>query len=102
MFNAIHQAYLLKVEFIVSDRSRFQRAEMERCRRETLEGMKIRIISPEDLVLSKLRRAAAGGSGLQLEDVRNLIRSVPGMDRSYVEEQAAYLGVSGLLREVGW
>jgi len=102
MFNAIHLTYSLKVGFIICGDSAYQRLEMSRRRLADLRDMRIYIISPEDLLLSKLLWAKMNRSELQLNDVRSLIENVADLDRAYVEEQSAGLGVSGLLEESGW
>jgi len=101
MFNAVHLPYSLKVDFIICGDSPYQRLEMSRRRIADLGDMRICIISPEDLLLSKLLWAKMSRSELQLNDVRSLIENVADLDRAYVEEQSAGLGVSGLLEELG-
>jgi hypothetical protein len=43
------------------------------------------LVTPEDLLLSKLLWAAESHSEIQLQDVRNLIRSVTHLDWTYIE-----------------
>jgi hypothetical protein len=43
------------------------------------------LVTPEDLLLSKLLWAAESHSEIQLQDVRNLIRSVAHLDWTYIE-----------------
>lgn len=58
------------------------------------------IVSPEDLLLSKLEWASDSHSDFQLRDVRSLIASVPGLDWAYIDRWAVELGVAALLAEV--
>jgi hypothetical protein len=58
------------------------------------------IVSPEDLVLSKLAWSRDTGSELQLRDVRQLVASQPNLDRTYLARWAGELGVGELLKDV--
>jgi hypothetical protein len=55
------------------------------------------IIGKEDLILSKLKWAKAGGSERQLIDVASILRN--GYDEEYVEAWARELGLTELLNE---
>ena len=100
IFNIIHRAAMVKVDFIVRKDAPYRRVEFERRRALTLEGTEIWAASPEDLLLSKLDWAKDSRSELQLRDARNLVVSVPEMDWGYLSKWAAELGVAGLLDEV--
>lgn len=100
IFNVIHTPTVLKVDCIVRKNTPYRRVEFERRRVITVEGHAIRVVSPEDLVLSKLVWAKPSHSELQLRDVRNLIASVPGLDWNYLDRWAADLTVTDLLAEV--
>ena len=58
------------------------------------------VVTAEDLLLSKLAWAAESRSEIQLQDVRNLIRSVADLDWTYIERWATELTLGELLREV--
>ena len=58
------------------------------------------LVTAEDLLLSKLVWAADSYSEIQLQDVRNLIRSVAYLDWTYIEHWATELTLRELLREV--
>ena len=58
------------------------------------------IVSPEDLILSKLDWAKESRSQMQLDDVRNLLKSVKGLDIAYLSRWSERLGLSALYREV--
>ena len=57
-------------------------------------------MSPEDLILSKLDWAKESRSQMQLDDVRNLLRSVQGLDTEYLNRWADRLGLTALYQEV--
>lgn len=100
MFNLIHNAYVIKVDCIVRKDSEYRRAEFARRRAVSVGGHEWFIVAPEDLILSKLDWAKASHSEIQLADVRNLLTSVEGLDRAYLQQWADRLGVSHLYREV--
>ena len=97
MFNAIHIEKVLKIDFIVRKDEPFRIEELHRRRKAVFEGTSLWIVSPEDLVLSKLVWAKASDSEMQLRDVANILASVPGIDRVYLEKWAATLTVADLL-----
>lgn len=60
-------------------------------------------VTPEDIVLAKLRWFRLGGevSEVQWRDVRGVVRACAAtLDRSYLQENAATLGVSDLLQKL--
>ncbi len=99
-FNVIHTATVIKVDCIVRKNTPYRRFEFGRRRVVIVEGHAIRVVSPEDLVLSKLAWAKPSHSEMQLRDVRNLIASVSTLDWGYLERWAAELTVVDLLAEV--
>jgi hypothetical protein len=100
MFNLIHTAFVIKVDFIVRKDARYRREEFSRRRSVQVEDFTLSLVTAEDLILSKLDWARDSRSELQLGDVRNLIASVPQLDWPYVERWARVLGIEDLLGEV--
>jgi len=66
MFNLIHLGRVVKVDFIVRKDSEYRRLEFTRRRRVEAEGLALHMVSPEDLILSKLEWARQGPSELQV------------------------------------
>lgn len=99
MFNLIHIAAAVKVDMIVRKDLPYRREEFRRRRQVTIDGQHMWLVSPEDLILSKLDWAKDSRSELQLRDVRGLLRAVPGLDEAYLERWADELGIPHLLRE---
>lgn len=91
--NVIHLDRLVKVDLIVRKNTDFARTEFSRRSRHD-QAWRLWLVSPEDLVLSKLLWAQQTGSELQLRDVREIIRAVEGLDRDYLERWVQLLGVS--------
>ncbi|MEK7305683.1 MAG: hypothetical protein AAB034_05980, partial [Nitrospirota bacterium] len=100
MFNMIHNALVVKVDCVVRKDSEYRREEFARRRPVSIAGQPVCIVSPEDLILSKLDWAKDSRSQLQLDDVRNLLGSVQGLDIAYLIRWADRLGLSSLYREV--
>lgn len=100
MFNLIHTTAIVKVDFIVRKDEPFRVEEFRRRRRVSLAGVEMWIVSPEDLILSKLDWAKDSHSELQLRDVRRLLTAVPNLDNDYVNRWAEHLDVGALLEEV--
>jgi hypothetical protein len=99
LFNLIHIARIVKVDFIVRKGTPYRLEEFSRRRRLELAGHAMWVASPEDLLLSKLLWAKDSRSPTQLADAASLIESAV-LDWHYIEKWASELGVSGLLREV--
>jgi hypothetical protein len=58
------------------------------------------IVTPEDLVISKLDGARDTRSEIQLGDVRSLLASVRGLDEAYLGRWTARLGLTSLYGEL--
>ena len=101
MFNVIHQAWVVKADFVVRKDQPYRKVEFERRRTVSVAGNKLTVVTAEDLLLSKLHWAKDSRSELQLGDVRNLMSSEPNLDWPYIRQWAEKLGVIDLLREVG-
>ncbi len=100
MFNMIHNALVVKVDCVVRKETDYRREEFARRRAVSIAGRQVFIVSPEDLILSKLDWAKESRSQMQLDDVRNLLGSVQGLDTAYLTHWADRLGLSSLYREV--
>jgi hypothetical protein len=100
MFNLIHNALVVKVDCVVRKDSEYRREEFARRREVDIDGRRISLVAPEDLILSKLERAKESRSQLQLDDVRNLLRSVQNLNWAYLDRWVDRLGLAALYREV--
>lgn len=86
MFNIIHTEAVVKVDFIIRKDLEYRKVEFNRRRKMEFEGRSIYVVSPEDLLISKLFWARESMSGLQIGDVRNLLETVGELDREYIEK----------------
>jgi hypothetical protein len=97
MFNIIHNSSIIKVDFIVRQRGEFRLAEFQRRKKVRVDDFDVFLVSKEDLIISKLIWSKDTGSGLQAEDIKNLL--ITGFDRAYLEEWAKKLGLRELIQE---
>ncbi len=100
LFNLIHYDTVVKVDCVVRKRTAYRQEEFKRRRTIEVQGQRIWIVSPEDLVLSKLYWARDSLSELQLGDVRNILDAMPSLDWAYMETWARDLGIEPLLEKV--
>lgn len=100
MFNLIHTEHVVKLGFIVRKDSLYRRREFSRRRRVTIDDQALYVVSPEDLILSKLHWTKDSKSEVQLTDVRSLLKSVKKLNRRYLARWARALSVESLYREV--
>jgi len=96
-WNIVHLPSVVKIDLIPRKDTRYRRVEFERRRRIELAGVPLWIVSVEDLILSKLEWARESRSEQQRRDV-GLLLATP-LDRAYLEEWAARLKLTGLLKE---
>jgi len=100
LFNLIHVEAVAKVDFVIRKDIPYRREEFRRRRHVEIGGHPLWIVSPEDLILSKLAWAKTSRSEMQLRDVRQLLTSVRTLDQTYLDRWAARLTVTDLLQEV--
>jgi hypothetical protein len=93
MFNAIHRAWYLKADFIVRKDEPYRRVEFERRRQVKIAGRSFPVVTPEDLLLSKLCWRRESRSELQLRDIVQILESQPELDWVYLRQWAAQLAV---------
>lgn len=100
MFNIIHNESIIKADFILKKNEEFNCAEFERRQQVEIDDVKVWIVSPEDLVLSKLNWAKDSLSEMQLHDVKTILDTVENLDMKYIFGWAKRLGVSDLLERI--
>ena len=83
----------LKVDLIVRKADAFSTSAFGRRRRVRGPALNADLISPEDLILTKLVWAVETGSARQLRDVEGIIAIADDLDRAYVTRWADELGV---------
>jgi hypothetical protein len=100
MFNIIHNEYVVKIDFVVRKSDEYRQVEFARRRKVRVDSTDIWIVSPEDLVLSKLWWAKDSHSERQLADVTNIMNHVPDLNREYLQKWVQGLGLSSLYGEL--
>jgi len=100
MFNIIHNVFVIKVDFIVRKDTSYRQEEFRRRRRVSVESIGMAMVTPEDLIISKLFWARESHSEMHLTDVRNLLASVEDIDQEYIKKWTRRLGLEVLYKEV--
>lgn len=101
-FNLIDLKEGSKVDFWMLTDEPFDQSRFARRHVEEALGMKLPVSSPEDTILQKLKWAElSGGSEKQMADALGVVE-VQGerMDRTYLDDWAERLGVSGRLQRI--
>jgi hypothetical protein len=85
MFNIIDHATGYKADFVVLKNEPFRQEEFKRRLKVTYYGKTIYVVSPEDLLLSKLIWIQDLQSAIQMEDIKNLV-VVDNLDWAYISK----------------
>lgn len=99
MFNLIHKEFFVKIDFIIRKDSDFKETEFSRKRKIHIEDSPMWIVSPEDLIISKLDWAKDSRSEMQLKDIQNLIRTVQSLDWDYIDTWIRKLELEDIYKE---
>lgn len=99
MFNIIHNAWVIKADFIVRKDEEYRKEEFSRRQKVNIGDANIFFVSPEDLILSKLIWGKDSQSELQLRDVRQIMFGVSELDWKYMKKWAVVLGIETLLEK---
>lgn len=86
-FNIVDYATGWKVDFIIPPFDEFHEEEFARRQAVEIDGLRLSVVSPEDIVIAKLLWAKAGESKRQIEDASTVVRlQGPNFDVAYVEK----------------
>ncbi len=83
MFNIIHLESSYKIDLIVRPDDDFERAKFGRRKAVEFQGVSIYVITPEDLVISKLRWIQQLESELHKRDIATLLLN-PDINKEYI------------------
>jgi hypothetical protein len=101
MFNVIDNEFGWKADLIFRQDNPYQLSKFNRRRRVKLMGIDLWILSPEDVILSKLDWAKDSGSDLQFRDVFGVIKvQWDKLDWDYLRHWAKELDVNKNLEKV--
>ncbi len=84
MFNIIDYESGLKIDFIIRKNTNYRLLEFQRRKKEKINDVEVWMVSPEDLIISKLEWIQLLQSDKQMADIRNLL-SLPGIDLDYIK-----------------
>ncbi len=101
MFNIIHTEWAIKADLVVRRQTEYRELEFTRRRTMAVGDLSVAVVSPEDLILSKLDWARDSASTSQYQDVVQILMAVTDLDIDYLERWAGALGVLDKLRELG-
>jgi hypothetical protein len=94
MFNVVDFGRGLKVDFIVRKERDFSVTEFDRRETHEVEGMRLTIATPEDVLLAKLEWAKIGQSELQIKDAAGILQvQSDSLDKAYIEKWVSLLGL---------
>lgn len=87
-FNFIHTESGIKIDFWVAGSNPISQLELERRISKTINGQRVYFISPEDLILSKLRWYKESKSNRHLEDIESILKIQKNLDYGYLRKWA--------------
>ncbi|MDQ3421556.1 MAG: nucleotidyl transferase AbiEii/AbiGii toxin family protein, partial [Acidobacteriota bacterium] len=96
MTNLLHLDTMTKIDLIVRKPTPYHAREFDRRRAVIIEGTAVWIVSPEDLVISKLSWIQQGGSDVHRRDIASLLAAVDTMDRPYIDTNVRELQLADL------
>ncbi|MBA4336618.1 hypothetical protein C0416_02480 [bacterium] len=93
-FNFIDGTTGIKVDFWVSDNGEFDLSRLKRRVAKEILGQKVYFVSPEDLILSKLKWYKESRSNRHLEDADSILKiSGEDLDKNYLDKWAKKLDI---------
>jgi len=102
LFNIIDNEDVFKVDFIVAKDNVYTEAQFKRRHKIPIEEERVLfVISPEDLIISKLAWSQDSLSEMQENDIRNILNiSADSLDKVYLETWAERHGVKERLDQI--
>jgi hypothetical protein len=87
MFNVVDFQNSWKVDFIIRKDREFSVTEFNRRKTHEVEGIRLALASPEDVIISKLEWAQSSGSDRQINDAAGVLRlQREKLNMSYIEK----------------
>jgi hypothetical protein len=83
MFNIIDHKSGYKADFVILKNDEYRLTEFERKRKMNFYGISFYVVSPEDLLISKLIWIQEWQATVQMEDIKNLA-SLPDLQQDYI------------------
>lgn len=99
-FNFIDPFTRVKIDFWITKRDELSLLALRRKLAKKINGRTVYFISPEDLILSKLKWYQIGESTRQLEDIESVLKiSGEKLDMKYIKHWAKKIGALGILNK---
>ncbi|MHC4489816.1 MAG: hypothetical protein ACYSW7_11695 [Planctomycetota bacterium] len=100
-FNVIDIQNSWKADLIIRKNRPFSREEFQRRQKANVMGLDVWVVSPEDIILSKLEWAKNSKSGQQLQDAFGVVAvQYDHLDKDYLHKWAKELQVESSLEEL--
>lgn len=93
MFNIIDHETGFKIDFILRKGSEYRKHEFMRRKRTKIEDIEVWMVTPEDLVISKIDWIQHYQSEKQITDIKNLM-AISGIDKNYIAEWSQKLSLN--------
>ena len=90
LFNIIDYDSGFKADFVILKNEPFRQTEFSRRQKIDLYGFRVYIVSPEDLLISKLIWIQDYQSNIQMEDIQHLI-AIETIDKPYINNWIEHL-----------
>lgn len=101
MFNVIDIQNSFKVDFIIRKDRPFSREEFQRRQKTNLMGMEVWVVSPEDVILSKLEWAKESESSQQFQDALGVaVVQYDRLEMDYLYKWAREMKVENTLEQL--
>ena len=101
MFNVIDIEGSWKADFVIRKNRPFSLEEFDRRRRASVMGIDVWLVSPEDVILSKLEWSKGDVAGNQFRDALGVVVAQWGrLDHDYLNKWAENLQLTGLLEQL--
>lgn len=101
MFNVIDIESGWKADFVIRKKRPFSNEEFNRRRKVGIMGLDIWVVSPEDMILTKLEWSRGQMTGNQFQDALGVaVVQWDGLDKDYLHKWAKELQVDGLLKQL--
>ena len=100
VFNIIHNKWITKADFIIRKEDEYRKLEFEHRRKIKIHGVTIFTVTPEDLILTKLKLSKEYGSELQFRDAQTISQTTTHLDWHYLEKWANSLGIEKYIKRI--
>lgn len=98
MFNIIHNNSVFKIDFMVRKDEEFRIHEFNNKKTINFDGVELKIVSLEDLIISKIYWMSETASEIQKRDIISLLSKKP--DTAYIEYWCNRLGIMDIYQRI--